>query len=369
MTDHIDSDQKQETEFPVGSIVPLSRIQIPQKDTIGNAADTSIAPSLMKRKSHCTACGDSGSGCSSCKSGCETDEKSDITPEMHSQIADDWIAEISFKARRKVLFLKKKGQRIALSDLVLVESEHGTDAGIVSAVGKIVNLKEKEPPVFSIIRAATKEEYQKHQDNRAQEKEIIQDVKLKAKQSNLEMKVVDAEWQFDKTRLSIYFTAPQRVDFRELVKDLARCYHARIELRQIPAREEAKRIGGIGPCGLELCCSTFLNEFSQINLEHAKAQQLPPNISKLSGMCGRLKCCLLYEIDNYISALKNYPPLDSYLHLPEGRARMIKVDIFSDNVTAISENSGAYLSISLETINELRREGKVEFAKELHSLS
>ena len=267
------------------------------------------------------------------------------------------------------MFLKKKGQRIALSDLVLVESEYGTDAGIVSAVGKIVNLKEKEPPVFSIIRAATKEEYQKHQDNRAQEKEIIQDVKLKAKQSNLEMKVVDAEWQFDKTRLSIYFTAPQRVDFRELVKELARCYHARIELRQIPAREEAKRIGGIGPCGLELCCSTFLNEFSQINLEHAKAQQLPPNISKLSGMCGRLKCCLLYEIDNYISALKNYPPLDSYLHLPEGRARMIKVDIFSDNVTAISENSGAYLSISLETINELRREGKVEFAKELHSLS
>ncbi len=222
-------------------------------------------------------------------------------------------------------------------------------------------------PVLSLQRIASPEDILRIKENREHEKDIVREVKAKTKEAGLDMKIVDAEWQFDRSRLSIYFSAPQRVDFRELVQELARTYHARIELRQIPAREEAKRLGGIGPCGLELCCSTFLNEFEQINLDHAKAQLLPPNISKLSGMCGRLKCCLLFEIDNYVSALKNYPPLDSFVHLTEGRARMIKIDIFSDTVTVIGESTGTFHTVSLEELNALRRNGKVEAPREYQS--
>jgi cell fate regulator YaaT (PSP1 superfamily) len=350
-----------------GTVISLSKIQIPQKDNLGNAADTSVAASLRKRKSNCSACGDDG--CSSCDSGCGHGESNSEQEKQSAQAASEqqeWLAEISFKARRKALFRKKHGVRAALSDLVLVETDHGMDAGVITAVGKIARARPNgaEEPVFSVVRIASKEEMERNQENREHEKEIVQSVKNKVREFNLDMKIVDAEWQFDRSRLSVYFTAPQRVDFRELVKDLARTYKARIELRQIPAREEARRIGGIGPCGLELCCSTFLHDFSQITLDHARVQQLPPNISKLSGMCGRLKCCLLFEIDNYVSALRNYPPLDSLLELPEGRAKMIKVDIFTDTVTAIHEGSGSFISLSLQQVNDLRRAGKVTFAAE-----
>ena len=360
------NNQSVQEQFPVGSIVPLSRIDISHTDTIGNAAETSVAKSLLNRKSHCTACGDKDGGCSTCKSGSSPNE--DNVREVQDN-AQDWFVEVSFKARRKQLFKKNRNGRYALSDTVIVQSEYGSDAGTITAVGSIAEMKKnnQETPTISLQRLATPEDILQIKANREQEKEIIREVKAKVKEYGLDMKIVDAEWQFDRSRLSVYFSAPQRVDFRELVKELARIYHARIELRQIPAREEAKRIGGIGPCGLELCCSTFLNEFEQINLEHAKAQMLPPNISKLSGMCGRLKCCLLYEIDNYVSALKNYPPLDSYVHLTEGRARMIKIDIFSDTVTVIGESTGTFHTVSLEELNTLRRNGKVEAPKEYQS--
>lgn len=364
MNENHTNQQSEQDEFPVGSIVPLSRIQISHSDDVGNAADASIASTLRNRKSHCTACGDKEGGCSTCKSG--SSEKPVEETMNDTSNAQDWFVEVSFKARRKLMFKKSKNGRFALSDTVIVQSDHGNDAGTITAVGKIADLKNSEDPehMHSVLRIASKEDIEKIKSNRDHEKSIVREVKDKVKTSGLEMKVVDAEWQFDRSRLSIYFSAPQRVDFRDLVKDLARTYHSRIELRQIPAREEAKRLGGIGPCGLELCCSSFLNEFDQITLDHAKAQHLPPNISKLSGMCGRLKCCLLYEIDNYVTALKNYPPLDSYLLLSDGRARMIKIDIFSDTVTVISEANGAFLTVTLEELNELRRNGKIESPKE-----
>lgn len=365
MSDQHTHHTSEQDEFPVGSIVPLSRIDLSHSDNIGNAADASIASSLRNRTSHCTACGDKEGGCSTCKSGSSSSE----TENSHSETTNpqDWFVEVSFKARRKQMYRKSKTGRYALSDTVIVQSDHGTDAGTITAVGLIADLKKTDDSeiVHTVIRIAGKEDLDKIKSNREHEKEIIREVKDKAKSSSLDMKIVDAEWQFDRSRLSIYFSAPQRVDFRELVKDLARTFHTRIELRQIPAREEAKRLGGIGPCGLELCCSSFLNEFDQITLDHAKAQHLPPNISKLSGMCGRLKCCLLYEIDNYVSALKNYPPLDSYVHLADGRARMIKIDIFSDTVTVISEGNGAFLTVTLEELNALRKEGKIESPKEM----
>ncbi len=365
MSESHNHQSSEQDEFPVGSIVPLSRIDIPHTDDVGNAAEASIASTLRNRKSHCTACGGKDGGCSTCKTSISSNDTNELP--IDSPNPQDWFVEVSFKARRKQMFKKTRNGRYALSDTVIVQSEHGNDAGTITAVGLIADLNKSDQnePLFNVLRVASKEDIEKLKDNRDQEKVIVREVKEKVKSAGLDMKVVDAEWQFDRSRLSIYFSAPQRVDFRELVKDLARTYHTRIELRQIPAREEAKRLGGIGPCGLELCCSSFLNEFDQITLDHAKAQQLPPNISKLSGMCGRLKCCLLYEIDNYVTALKNYPPLDSYVQLPEGRARMIKIDIFSDTVTVIAESNGAFLTVTLEELNALRKEGKIESPKEL----
>lgn len=173
------------------------------------------------------------------------------------------------------------------------------------------------------------------------------------------MKVTDADWQLDRQRLTIYFTAPARVDFRELVKELARIFKTRIELRQISTREEAKRLGGMGSCGRALCCSIFGNDHCHVTLEHARTQQLSNNVSKLSGYCGRLKCCLLYEFDTYVETLKDYPPLDSEIVFPEGRAKILKADIFKKQVFAYIPDNCTYKSISFQEFKKLGEEGKI----------
>lgn len=346
----------------------ISKIQIPHRDGLPSAALVSVARTILNRKSHCTACGaDScGDSCKSCSTNGQHDEKEfrdePIKPE------DNVIAEIICKGGRKTLVRNRNRVDAALGDIVVVQAENGTDAGRISAVGRIAEdiLRTRykgELPDHTIIRAATPEDVERINENRRMEAEIVFQSRRLVKQFNLDMKISDAEWQFDRSRLTIYFTSPQRVDFRELVKELARAHKSRIELRQIPAREETKRLGGIGPCGLELCCSSFLTEFGQITLDHARAQQLPNNMSKLSGMCGRLKCCLLYEVDNYVAALKNYPPLDSIVEMTTGTAKMIKIDIFKDIVTLFAENDRSYHTLTLDELNVLRREQKVRFAQ------
>src|SRR5690606_13129762 len=148
----------------------------------------------------------------------------------------------------------------------------------------------------------------------------------------LPMKLVDVEWQFDLSKVTFFFTADHRVDFRQLVRDLASRFRTRVELRQIGARDEAGRVGGIGSCGRELCCSTWLQEFKPVSTQAAKIQSLPLNPVRLSGQCGRLKCCLNYELEQYMSALKNFPPVDTRVRTDEGMAIVQKLDIFRDMV-------------------------------------
>ncbi|MDW7996740.1 MAG: regulatory iron-sulfur-containing complex subunit RicT, partial [Bacteroidota bacterium] len=175
------------------------------------------------------------------------------------------------------------------------------------------------------------------------------------------MKLTDVEWQWDRRRLTLYFTAPGRVDFRQYVRLLTQRFRTRIELRQIQPREETRRLGGIGPCGRELCCATFLRECKPVALNAARTQLLPLNLLRLSGLCGRLKCCLLYELDLYREALQHYPPLNAIVHTDSGPAKIIKLDVLRGQLQLQVLETGALLTVSHAQIIELRQQGRIEF--------
>lgn len=279
-------------------------------------------------------------------------------------IQESRYAEVLFKSQRKYLFLNKNNLKLRDSEYVVVEVENGRDLGAITASGKQASEKFKaiyksEEPRLTIVRHANTEDIEKFKNNRVEELEVIEKTKVLVEQYQLDMKITDAEWQFDRQRLTIFFTAPQRIDFRELVKDLARTFKTRIELRQISTREEAKRIGGIGPCGRRLCCTCLADEFCHVTLDHARTQQLSNNVAKLSGYCGRLKCCLLYEYDTYVEAFKKYPPLDYRIEMPEGIADIVKVDIFKELLYLHIRSAGAYKSITYEELEVLAQDKKI----------
>ena len=277
-------------------------------------------------------------------------------------------AEVIFKCKRRQLFNNSNELLLKPPQYVVVEVENGTDIGTISAAGDCALEKfeccyNSNKPKFCILRHANKDDMQQFKKNAENEKKVVEQSKIFAERYELDIKITDAEWQFDRQRLTIYFTAPQRVDFRELVKDLARTFRTRIELRQISTREEAKRIGGMGPCGRKLCCSSFASEFNHVTLDHARMQQLSNNVAKLSGYCGRLKCCLLYEYDNYKESFKKYPPLNCTIKIKEGIARILKIDIFKDVVHLHIDETGVYKSITYEELIELKNNGNVRIPK------
>lgn len=305
-----------------------------------------------------------------CKHIYNTDAKSDfsvssVKHERTENPGDSQYAEVSFKCKRKRLYKNLNNLKLEQYEYVIAQVENGLDIGTVCAIGPDAEEKLKlvykgEDPEFIIVRHATQEDMDRMKKNKEDEKAVIEKTRELVEGFKLDMKVTDAEWQIDRQRLTIYFTAPQRIDFRELVKELARLFKTRIELRQISTREEAKRIGGMGPCGLDLCCSSFVNEFYHITLEHARTQQLSNNVSKLSGYCGRLKCCLLYEHNSYLEEYKNYPPLYSKVEHQEGPARIIKIDIFKKIITLQFCNNNHYRNLSTDEINELHKAGKIK---------
>ena len=242
------------------------------------------------------------------------------------------IVEVTFKRNRKGLFLNSNEFELRINDYVIVEVEKGIDMGIVSQIGRLMLLKDLKEEPKSIIRKSSPEDINKINQNRREEALAFTTGKEFIRRRNLNMKLVEVEYQFDSNKLTFYFTSDQRVDFRELVKDLASKYRTRIELRQISVREEAKKLGGIGVCGKQLCCSSFIHNFSPISTNDAKEQNLPMNPSKLSGVCSRLKCCLLYEKSFYSSSLMRFPALETQVETERGLAFVDKVDIFNDNV-------------------------------------
>jgi cell fate regulator YaaT (PSP1 superfamily) len=268
------------------------------------------------------------------------------------------FAEILFKCKRRELYHNPNKLKVSLGELVVIETDNGLDIGTVATCGedaikKVKQLSNKKLPKKKIVRHANGRDFDKFMRNAEDELEVEKITKQLVEKFKLEMKVTDAVWQFDRQRLTISFTAPQRIDFRELVKELARTFKTRIELRQISTREEAKRIGGVGSCGRTLCCASFACDFCHVTLEHARTQQLSNNVAKLSGYCGRLKCCLLYEYEVYTDAFKNFPPMNSRLKFKEGMGHIIKADIFKDLVFVHIPKTGVYKTLTRIELNEM----------------
>jgi cell fate regulator YaaT (PSP1 superfamily) len=225
------------------------------------------------------------------------------------------LVEVVFKGERRAIYRNRNELDINEGDNVVVEAERGEDLGRVSLVGALVKLKRGKGDAKGVVRKALDKDMDQHRANLQKEEDAYKVAREKIKHYNLDMKLVEVEMQFDGSKITFYFTAAQRVDFRELVKDLASVYRTRIELRQIGVRDEAKRVSGFGICGRKQCCSAFLNEFEQITTQMAKDQQISLNPAKISGNCGRLLCCLRYEEELYQAIFKEFPPIDSTLVL------------------------------------------------------
>jgi cell fate regulator YaaT (PSP1 superfamily) len=217
--------------------------------------------------------------------------------------------EIEFKGCRRCFYANPLEYPAAVGDLVVVRADKGEELGRVVNMGALVDQRAGNQELPEMVRKPGREDMTKHRENQKLERETFFDCRKRIEEHGLAMKLVDVEYQFDRNKITFFFTAEKRVDFRNLVRDLASRYRTRIELRQIGVRDEAKRMGGIGLCGRRLCCTTFLREFEPVVTQFAKEQNLPLNPTKLSGCCGRLMCCLRYEREFYAEMLKNFPEM------------------------------------------------------------
>jgi len=277
------------------------------------------------------------------------------------------VIEVRFKGNRKEYFTWPSPEPLALHDSVIVEVDRGQDLGRVSAVGPVAAKKcagscsgcslaesaapPPAEPLRHILRRATADDAAVAEQLHGEEADVRRRVMERVRTHGLPMKVSDAEWQWDKKKLTVYFTAEQRVDFRTLVRDLASLFHTRIELRQIGARDEAKRLDGVGRCGRQYCCSSWLPELRPVSLSLAKDQHLSLNPSQISGGCGRLLCCLRYEHDFYVQTRKRFPKEGRVLRTTVGLERVLAVDVFRETVTLRVDGGDARV-VALEKLKD-----------------
>ncbi len=272
----------------------------------------------------------------------------------------DWV-EIRFKNGRKEFYKNVNNLSLQAGEAVAVEAHPGHDIGTVSLVGELVKLqmrkkgfKPSEENTKKIYRKASQRDIDKWQEVQKLESETMYKSREIAKRLDLDMKISDVEYQGDGAKVIFYYTATARVDFRVLIKELASAFSSRIEMRQIGSRQEAARLGGIGSCGRELCCSTWLSDFRSVNTSAARYQQLSLNPIKLAGQCGKLKCCLNYELDSYLDAIKDFPELGLKLKTKKGLATTIKQDIFKRIIWfAYAETPMAWVPVSVDRINQV----------------
>lgn len=242
------------------------------------------------------------------------------------------VVGVRFKHTGKVYYFAPGDITVCRGDHAIVETARGPEYGEVSLPNTYVKESDIVPPLRPLLRLATPEDTQHNEDNRRKEKEAFSLCVEKIARHGLDMKLVDAQYTFDNAKLLFYFTAAGRVDFRELVKDLASVFRTRIELRQIGIRDEAKLLGGLGACGRPLCCSTFLSDFTQVSIKMAKEQNLSLNSNKISGACGRLMCCLRYEHDTYVDEIRRTPPVDSLVRTADGDGVVTEINPLSGSV-------------------------------------
>jgi cell fate regulator YaaT (PSP1 superfamily) len=245
------------------------------------------------------------------------------------------FVEVRFKNSRKEFFRNTENLALSIGDIVATQAQSGHDIGMITLVGELVKVQMKKKKVdhtsgdiLKLYRKASQKDIDIWQKARNREEEIKKRSREIAIILKLQMKISDVEFQGDASKATFYYTAEERVDFRQLIKDMAKAFGIRIEMRQIGYRQEAQRLGGIGSCGRELCCSTWLTDFRSVSTSAARYQQLSLNPQKLAGQCGKLKCCLNYELDQYLEALKDFPPQDTKLFTEKGMAFCQKSDIF-----------------------------------------
>mgnify|MGYP000001273708 FL=1 len=293
--------------------------------------------------SQCTSSNGTPRGCKS-NGTCGTDSCNKLT-------VFDWLAnmqlpsghtpqpyvEVQFKNSRKQFCRYEEGLSPSVGNMVITEEDHGYDVGIVTLAGPLVALQMKRKKklanpdsIGTILRLANDQELEIWETARKREAAVQKQAREIALRLGLEMKLSDVEFQGDGKKATFYYTAEKRVDFRQLIKDFAQAFSIRIEMRQVGLREEASRLGGIGSCGRELCCSTWLTDFRSVSTGAARYQQLSLNPTKLAGQCGKLKCCLNYELDVYRKSLKKFPRTETKLHTQKGVAVFQKMDIFKE---------------------------------------
>ena len=269
------------------------------------------------------------------------------------------IVEVRFKNDRKHFFKNPNNLPLHIGSVVVVECSSGHDVGVVSLTGELVKIQMKkkkasEEQTLNIYRLANQRDIDAWAEYRAKEEAIKKEARKLAQFHKLAMKITDVEYQGDGGKVTFYYIADGRVDFRQLIKDYAITFKTKIDMKQIGFRQEAAKVGGIGPCGRELCCSTWLTDFRSVNTNVARYQQLSINPQKLAGQCGKLKCCLNFELDSYLDALSFFPPTNTTLDTEKGKAFCIKIDVFKKKMWfAYVENSMTWYDLD---INKVKKE-------------
>lgn len=274
--------------------------------------------------------------------------------------------EVRFKNGRKEFFQNPENLTLSIGDVVATEASPGHDIGIITLTGELVRvqMKKKRIPLKievlpKIYRKASQRDIDVWQSYRERENSVQKRSREIAIRLGLQMKISDVEFQGDGSKVIFYYTAEERVDFRDLIKEFARTFNSRIEMKQVGFRQEAARLGGIGSCGRELCCSTWLTDFRSVNTTAARYQQLSLNPQKLAGQCGKLKCCLNYELDTYLEALESFPNTETRLQTEKGTASCQKIDIFKGRLWYAYEKEGMnWHELSAEKANEIIEQNK-----------
>lgn len=269
------------------------------------------------------------------------------------------VVGVRFKHANKTYYFDPNGIDVEIGDKVVVETARGMELGTVTFKDKEL-YKKHDMDVKPILRMANERDLANQNRSKSEKAEAMRLCKEKIKSHNLDMKLVDVEYTLDNSKIIFYFTSDGRVDFRELVKDLAAIFRIRIELRQIGVRDEAKMIGGIGSCGRSLCCSKWLNEFQPVSIKMAKTQNLSLNPAKISGICGRLMCCLNYENDNYLEAAKEMPTVGETIKTKDGMAVVLDVNVLENIIRAKIETKDKRNIVEVKTYSkeEVKRMGK-----------
>lgn len=271
------------------------------------------------------------------------------------------VVELRFKANRKGYYRRSSTLELQVGDVVAVDADQGHDVGVVSLRGELVRAQmaarkvKDDHEIKKVLRKATQEDIDSWQRASKQEPETITQSREIIRRVGLQMKLSDVEFQGDGKKATFYYTAEDRVDFRVLVRELASAFGVRVEMRQIGARQEAARVGGMGVCGRELCCSSWLKDFRSVSTSAARYQQMSLNPQKLAGQCGKLKCCLNFELDQYVEAVKEFPSPATKIKLKEGRAFIFKMDIFK-RLVYLNEPEGKTngpVAVSLDDMLEM----------------